>query len=106
MDENVDKKDENKVFPAKITPESFWAFWNSDDQLNKIEDEGIGNIFIMFQYLEIPTFQDEYMDLKPHFIRAFRERDLDSKGWISKSDFILFVNRVCMYTLYLINPYI
>ena len=46
-------EDENK----QINKQSFWNFWNSDDMINKLNHEGIGLTFVMFQFLEIPTFQ-------------------------------------------------
>ena len=53
----------------------FWGFWSCEEVLQKLGDEGMRLTWFMFQALEIPTYQDQYMALKPTFMKLFKEYD-------------------------------
>jgi len=80
--ENMDKDKH-----GRISWDHFWGFMSNQKQQDKIEKQGLRTIFLAFDAWGVPTYQQEFMILKPRFIEAFNKYDINSNGYIDKEEF-------------------
>lgn len=81
-------------FDGNISFDDFWTHLVSPAVLRRVEQYGLGPIYFFFQAVKIPSFQEEYLSLKPRIIQVFKLFD-SGTGFIDKNRFSDFAAVIC-----------
>lgn len=79
--DNVSKDSDDHV-----TWELFWSFLTSEKMLMRIEKDGLRTTFLAFHLWGVPSWQEEFVNLKPRFIAAFKKFDFNGNGFLDSGE--------------------
>lgn len=77
-----------------VTWEKFWGFFTSEKMLNRIEKHGLRTTFLSFHMWGVPSWQEEFVHLKPRFVEAFKKYDQDGNGFLDHEELAACEERV------------
>lgn len=72
-----------KTEKGRVYWDQFKEFFYSPKQVEKVEKNGLREVFLAFEMWEVPTFQQQFMELKDRYLACFKKYDADNKGFLN-----------------------
>jgi Ca2+-binding EF-hand superfamily protein len=84
----------NKDSDDHVTWDEFWTFLTNDRMLARIEKEGLRWVFLAFHMWDVPSYQEEFIGMKPRFIQVFKKYDTNGTGCLDSETFAEVCSRI------------